>query len=475
MGTILLTNIDILATFDEDRTVIKNAWLLLRDHAIDSYGKMGNEPPDSDKKINMTGQIVMPGLINTHHHYFQTLIRNVPSMQNASLFDWLHDLYLLMSEVTDEDQYYAAKVAQAELLFSGCTTNADHSYLKVNDMCFDTEIKAAQEMGIRFHLARGSFSIGQSKGGLPPDHIIEKEDDILSDTERLIKKYHDSKDFAMVRIDNAPCSPFSISPELMRNSIELSRKYGIGNHTHLAESPDDEKYMQRVYGKSSVEMAQEWGWVGEDVWYAHAVQLSDSDIDIMSETHTCVAHCPNSNLFLASGICRVTDLLKKNVTVGIGVDGSASNNSSNMLDEVRNAMLLQRVKYGARAMSPTQALEMATIGGAKLLRRNDTGSIKPGKAADVIGIKTKTLPFAGGLHDPIAALLMCASGEVNLSIVNGKVLIENGKLLSEDLNLLIMKQNELGERLVARTAKRYNVPMEKFIWRRAFPYEDLQN
>lgn len=473
MESILLTNIEILATFDRDRAIIYNAWLLIQNNTIASYGKMSKDIPAAEKIIDMSGQIVMPGMVNTHHHYFQTLIRNVPSMQNASLFDWLHDLYLLMSEVTDEDQYYAAKIAQAELLLSGCTTNSDHSYLKVNDMCFDTEIQAAREMGIRFHLARGSFSIGQSKGGLPPDHIIEKEDDILADTERLILKYHEPDDFGMVRIDNAPCSPFSISPELMINSIELARKYNIGNHTHLAESPDDEKYMRQTYGKSSVEMAKEWGWVGEDVWYAHAVQLSDTDIDIMSESQTGVAHCPNSNLFLSSGICRVTDLLKKNITVGIGVDGSASNNSSNMLDEVRSAMLLQRVKYGAKAMSPTQALEMATIGGAKLLRRRDIGSIVPGKAADVIGIKTRTLPFAGGLHDPIAALVMCASGEVNLSIINGKLIIENGVLLSVDLDSLIKKQNELGEKLVARTAKRYNVPMDKFIWRRAFPYEEI--
>ncbi|MHC1770635.1 MAG: 8-oxoguanine deaminase [Flexilinea sp.] len=473
MSLILLKNIDVLATFNEDRTVINNAWLLIQDNRIASYGKSGSEPIAADQVLDMSGQIVIPGLINTHHHHFQTLIRNVPSMQNASLFNWLHDLYLLMSEVTDEDQYVSSMIAQAELLLSGCTTNVEHSYLKVNDMAFDTEIKAAKEIGIRFHLARGSFSIGQSLGGLPPDHIIEKEDDILSDTERLIKTYHEPENFGMVRIDNAPCSPFSITPHLMTESIELARKYNVGNHTHLAESQDDEKYMHRVYGRSSVEMAQEWGWVGPDVWYAHAVQLSDSDINIMSQTHTCVAHCPNSNMFLASGICRVTDLLKKNVIVGLGVDGSASNNSSNMLDEVRNAMLVQRVKYGADALSPTQALEISTIGGAKLLRRTDIGSIEIGKAADVIGIKTGGLSFSGGLHDPIAALVMCSSGEVNLSIVNGKILVNDGKLLSIDLPALIQKQNELGKKLVQRTVKRYNTPLDKFHWRRAFPYDEV--
>jgi len=396
-------------------------------------------------------------------------------MQNASLFDWLHDLYLLMSEVTDEDQYVASLTAQAELLLSGCTTNVEHNYLKVNDMQFDTSIKAAQDIGIRFHLARGSFSIGQSQGGLPPDHIVEKEDDILADTERLIKTYHNSNPLAMVRIDNAPCSPFSVTPHLMHESIALARQYGVGNHTHLAESPDDEKYMHEVYGKSSVEVAEDWGWTGEDVWYAHAVQLNETDMDIMARTKTCVAHCPSSNLYLASGICRVTELLKKGVVVGLGVDGSASNNSSNMLDEVRTAMLLQRVKYGAEALSPTQALEIGILGGAQLLRRNDIGAIVPGKAADVIAVGLDKLPFAGGLHDPAAELVMCASGSVDLSIVNGRIRVLDGQLLDVDLSDLIQRQNSLAKKLVARTEKRYGIQMNAPVWRRAFPYDPFRH
>jgi cytosine/adenosine deaminase-related metal-dependent hydrolase len=351
----------------------------------------------------------------------------------------------------------------------------EHSYLKVNDMKFDTGIKAAQDIGIRFHLARGSFSIGQSKGGLPPDHIVEKEEDILCDTERLIQTYHDSKPYAMVRVDNAPCSPFSITPHLMRESIELARKYGVGNHTHLAESPDDEKYMHEVYGKSSVEVAEDWGWTGEDVWYAHAVQLNDHDIDICARSGTRIAHCPNSNQFLASGICRVSELLKKGVTVGLGVDGSASNNSSNMLDEVRTAMLLQRVKYGADALAPTQALEIATIGGARLLRRNDIGVIEAGKAADIIAINKNRLSFAGGLHDPVASLVMCASGQVDFSMVNGVIRVKDGALLGMDMDALIQRQNELAASLVARTEKRYGISMGKPFWRRAYPYDQFKN
>lgn len=474
MGTILLKNIDTLLTFDEQRRVLKNAWILLRDEQIDSLGLMGSEPLTADRILDLEGKLVLPGLINTHHHLFQSMLRNVPSMQNASLFDWLHDLYLLMSEVTDEDQYVASLTAQAELLLSGCTTNVEHSYLKVNDMQFDTGIQAARDIGIRFHLARGSFSIGQSQGGLPPDHIVEKEDDILADTERLIKTYHDPKPFAMVRVDNAPCSPFSITPHLMRESIALARKYGVGNHTHLAESPDDEKYMHEVYGKSSVEVAEDWGWTGDDVWYAHAVQLNEHDIDIMARSKTCVAHCPSSNQFLASGICRVTELLKKGVVVGLGVDGSASNNSSNMLDEVRNAMLLQRVKYGADALSPTQALEVGVLGGAQLLRRGDIGVLAPGKAADLIAVDLETLPFAGGLHDPAAELVMCASGAVDLSIVNGRVRVLDGQLLDIDLKDLIRRQNQLAQKLVARTEKRYGIQMTAPVWRRAYPYDPFR-
>jgi cytosine/adenosine deaminase-related metal-dependent hydrolase len=391
-------------------------------------------------------------------------------MQNASLFPWLRDLYLLMSEVTDEDQYVASLVAQAELLLSGCTTEVDHSYLKVNDMRFDTGIQAARDMGIRFVLARGSMSIGQSLGGLPPDQVIEKEDDILADTERLIRTYHDPRPRAMVQVANAPCSPFSITPRLMRESLELARKHGVHNHTHLAESPDDERYMHEVYGKTSVQVAEDWGWVGPDVWYAHAVQLNEGDIAIMARSGTAVAHCPNSNMFLASGCCPVTPMLKRGVTVGLGVDGSASNNSSNLMHEVRNALLLQRVHYGAEAMSPTQALELATLGSARLLGRDDLGSLAPGKAADLIAVRTDRLAFAGALHDPLAALVLCDFGGVDLSMVNGRLLVEGGALVGVDLPALVARQNRLAAALVARTEGRYGVSLASRAWRRSFEF-----
>lgn len=362
MSTILLEKIDTLATFDEQRSVLKNAWLLIRDDAIEAIGQAGSEPQTADRHISLSGHVVLPGLINTHHHLFQSLLRNLPPLQDVALFNWLRVLYRLMSEVTDEDQYVASTVNHAELLLSGCTTNADHSYIKVNDMQHDTGIKAAQDIGIRFHLVRGGMSIGESKGGLPPDHIVEDEDDILADTERLIRTHHDPKPRAMVRVDNAPCSPFSVSTRLMVDSIELARRYGAHNHTHLAECPDDDEYMLATYGKSSVHVAEDWGWVGPDVWYAHGVVLREEEMDLMARTGTGVSHCPNSNMYTAAGVCPVPTLLKKGVPVGLGVDGSAANNSSNMLDEVRNALLLHRVHFGADALSPTQALEIATLG-----------------------------------------------------------------------------------------------------------------
>jgi cytosine/adenosine deaminase-related metal-dependent hydrolase len=472
MPTILLEHIDTLATFDEQRLLLRNAWVLVRDNQIEAIGVEGAQPTGADQTMDLSGYVVLPGLISTHHHNFQTLLRNIPHMENASLFPWLHDLYLLMSEVRDEDQYVATMVAHAELLLSGCTTTVDHSYLKVNDMKFDTEIQAAQEIGIRFHLARGSFSVGESQGGLPPDHIVEKEDDILADTEALIQKYHDPKPFAMVRVDNAPCSPFSVSDHLMRESIKMARRYGVGNHTHLAENMDDHRYVMSHYGMSSVKMAESLGWVGPDVWFAHGVVLDDDDIRIMAETGTAICHCPCSNQFLASGVCKVTPMLKKGVTIGLGVDGSASNNSSNMLDEVREACLLQRVNYGADALAPTQALELATLGSARLLRRNDIGVLAPGKAADLIGIELNKLSFAGGLHDPVAALVLCASGQVDLSMVNGKLRVVDGQLVGVDLPALIKEQNRIAANLVQRTEKRYGVNLSEMVWRRAFPYDE---
>lgn len=471
MSSLLLHHIDTLATFDDERRRLRDAWVLIRDSRIEAVGASQDPLPAADQRLDLTGRVVLPGLVNTHHHQFQSLLRNIPSMQDSSLFPWLRDLCRLMSELTDEDLYTASLLNHAELLLSGCTTAADHHYLKVNDIRFDTCVEAARDAGIRFHLLRGSSSLGQSQGGVPPDDLVEKEDDILADSERLIRTYHDPLPGAMTRVDLAPGSPFAVSPRLMRESIELARRHGVGSHTHLAQSAEDEQYMHAKYGRSSVEMMDEWGWVGPDVWYAHATTLSDTDVARVGQTHTGVAHCPNSNMYTAAGCCRVPDLLRAGATVAIGVDGSAANNASNLIDEVRSALMLQRVFHGAHALSATQALELAILGGARVLRRDDIGVIAPGKCADLIAFDTRQLSLSGGLHDPLAGLVLCETGRVDLSVVNGQVVVAGGQLVGLDLPLLIERHNQLSRALVARAEKRHGVVLTTLAWRRAYPYQ----
>ena len=475
MSTLLLENIDTLATFDEQRRVLDNAWILIRDNLIDSLGTGKYKGEEVGQRIDLTGYVVIPGLVNLHHHFFQALLRNVPSLQDVALFSWLHDMYHLMSEVRDEDLDISTRINVAELLLSGCTTAVDHSYLKVNDMQFDTEIKAAQEMGMRFELARGSFSLGQKDGALPLDHLLEDENFTLEDTERLIKTYHEAEYGGMVRITNAPTSPFSVSDRVWKESIELARRYGVNNHTHMAEAPEEERFMLETFGKRSVERAEELGWVGPDVWYAHATVLDDNEKAIIKRTGTGICNCPNSNMYTAATVCDVTPMLRDGgFKIGIGVDGSAANNSSNMLREARNTLLMQRAFFGADAMSPTQALEVAILGGASVLRRDDIGVLAPGKAADIIGVDFHKLPFAGGVHDPVAGLVLCDVDKVDLSIVNGKVRVSGGELVGVDLPALIQRNNERAADLVNRVEKRYNISISKRIWRRAFPFDEMK-
>ncbi|MFN8453253.1 MAG: 8-oxoguanine deaminase [Anaerolineae bacterium] len=465
--SLLVKNINWLVTIDDQRRVIQNGWLLTKNNMITAIGNTGEPTPEADKVLDATGHIVLPGLINTHHHFFQSMLRNVPALQNLALFPWLKELYLLMGSLTDEMVYASSRLALAELVLSGCTTTEDHFYLAVNDTAFDTEIRAAQEMGVRFHLGRSSFSIGQSQGGLPPDDIIEDEDDILADCQRLVQTYHDPNPGAMVRIELAPCSPFSVSERLMRESAEMARKYGVGLHTHLAETKDEEVFCLEIYGKRPVDYAADLGWLGGDVWYAHGVHLNDSEIKRMANTGTAVAHCPCSNMRLGSGIARVRDMLRAGMIVGLGVDGSASNDSSHMLAEVRQAMLLQRVKYGAEAMTATQALEIATLQGANLLSRNDIGALQPGMAADFIGIKLDQLGYAGALHDPVAAVVFCTPAQVSFSVINGRVVVEGGQLLTADVETLMSEQNRLAAQLVAHAEKRFGRSFVERSWQPA--------
>lgn len=473
MSLLLLENIDTLATFDEQRKVLKNAWLLIDGNTIEAIGTGKYDGKPVNQHMDLNSHVVLPGLVNLHHHFFQALLRNIPTLQDVDLFPWLRDMYLLKSEVRDEELDIATRINVAELLLSGCTTAVDHNYLcPSTDLHHDTAIKAAAEMGIRYHHARGSHSLGQKDIALLSNDLLENEDDILIDTERLIKTYHDVDFGGMTRIENAPSAPFSVTKRVFIESIEMARQYGVGNHTHLAQSADDANFMKQTFGMSSVEWAQELGWVGPDVWYAHATSIDDQEIAIIKRTGTGISHCPNSNMYTAANVCRVAPMLREGgIKIGLGVDGSAANNSSHMLREARNALLMQRAFFGADAISPTQALEIAILGGAMVLRRDDIGVLAPGKVADLIGIDLRKLSFAGGIHDPVAALVFCEVDKVDLSIVNGIIRVANGELIGVDLPSLIQRGNELAVNLVKRTEKRFDITLTNPVWRRAYPYD----
>lgn len=466
--TLLIKNIDVLVTMDETRRVLENAWVLVRGNTIDSMGEDNDPVPEAAKTIDARGHIVMPGLINTHHHFFQTLLRVVPSFQDRSLWYWLLELYRPMCSLTDEMNDVSTRVALAELMLSGCTTAQDHSYVYVNDMSFETQIEAAKEMGVRFHLSRGSITIGKSQGSIAEDDVLEDEEDVLAHCERLAKRYHDPTPGAMTRIDLAPVSMFSNSTWLLQETATLARKMDLGLHTHCYESQQEEDYCVEVYGARPVKFAADNGWSGPDVWFAHAVRHNAEEVAFMGETGTGVAHCPSSNMRLSSGIAPVKEYLEHGVRVGLGCDGSASNDSSHLLAEARTAMLLQRVKHDADALTATQALELGTLGGASVLRRDDIGSLAPGKAADLIGFDLNQLAFAGGLHDPVAALVFCQPSQVDFSIINGKVVVDDGQIIGLDLPALTARQNKLADELVAATEARFGHDMTSKVWKRAW-------
>jgi cytosine/adenosine deaminase-related metal-dependent hydrolase len=380
---------------------------------------------------------------------FQNLTR-VMAQQNE-LFGWLTTLYPIWTGITGEMIYVSAKLAMAELILSGCTTSSDHLYLYPNGALIDDEIRAAYELGFRFHPTRGSMSVGESNGGLPPDRIVEKEPHILKDTQRAIEQFHDPKRYSMLRMGIAPAAPFNVSLDLMRESAALARSYpNVRLHTHLAENVNDIDYSLEHYQMRPGQFAESLGWIGDDVWHAHCVQLDDQEIDLFARTGTGVAHCPCSNMRLASGIAPIRQMLAKNVRVGLGVDGSASNDGGHLLNEARQAVLLQRVKdCDPAAMTARQGLEIATIGGAAVLGRDDLGKIAPGMAADLIAYRLDQLAFAGAQHDPLAALIFCQSVNVDLSIIHGKIVIQAGQFVGLDLPMLIERHTQLSRRLLS--------------------------
>ncbi len=447
MATLLAKNIHTLATMDDAGREMSNAAIFVRDNVIEAVGTLADMPAQTaDTVLDLSWHVVIPGLANTHHHMYQSLTRVLA--QECELFDWLKTLYPIWARLRSEHVYISAKLAMAELMLSGCTTSSDHLYIYPNDVTLEDEIRAAQEIGIRFHAARGSMSLGESKGGLPPDSVVENEEAILRDTRRLIEQHHDSSCYAMLRIAVAPCSPFSVTQDLMRESATLARSYGVHLHTHLAENDKDIAYSLSQFGQRPGDYAEATGWVGADVWHAHCVHLNHDEIQLFAHTQTGVCHCPSSNMRLASGIAPLRAMLDAKVKVGLGVDGSASNDSGHLLTEARQAMLLQRFGGNPAALSAREALRVATRGGAAVLGRDDTGMIAPGMAADFVAYRLDNIAFAGATHDPIAALVFCQPGTVDVSVINGKLVVQDGRLLTVDLPVLIEKHNQLSRQLI---------------------------
>ncbi len=444
MTTTLIKNASVVVTMNPAREELTNADIFVQDGIIDEVGQ--NLARASDETIDAKGCVVTPGLVNTHHHLYQSLTKAVPGGQDALLFGWLKTLYPIWETFGPQEMFVSAQTGLAELALSGCSLSSDHLYIFPNGTRLDDTIEAARSIGVRFHPTRGSMSIGESKGGLPPDSLVEQEEHILNDCIRVVDAFHDPTPGAMVRVGLAPCSPFSVSRELMRDSALLARDKGVMLHTHLAENDEDVSYSLEKFGCRPGQYAEELGWTGDDVWHAHCVKLDNEEIDLFARSRTGVAHCPCSNCRLGSGIAPITAMRKSDVKVGLGVDGSASNDCGHMLAETRQALLLQRVAHGANAMSARTALELATIGGASVLGRDDCGSLERGKRAD-IAIWDITGIEAAGNWDPVASLVLCGPFTVRHLLVEGEQIVCDGHLTRIELPSVIETQNRLAAKL----------------------------
>jgi cytosine/adenosine deaminase-related metal-dependent hydrolase len=445
---------------DNHQREFPDGGLFVRDGFIEQVGPSDELPDTADEVLDLQGHVLLPGLVNTHHHFYQTLTRVVPAVQDANLFNWLKTLYPIWARLTPDDIFLSTQTALAELAHSGCTTASDHLYLFPNGSRLDDEIAGAREIGLRIHASRGSMSLGESQGGLPPDSVVDSEESILKDSQRVIENFHDPKPGSFVRVVLAPCSPFSVTTELMRQSAKMARQYGVQLHTHLAETEDEQQFCMQRFGHRPVGYMQEVDWVGEDVWFAHAVWVNAQEIAVFAEHKCGVAHCPTSNMRLASGIAPVKEYRAAGVNVGLGVDGSASNDGSHLLGEVRQAMLLSRVKEGItgyslsndpnrKVMAARDALWLGTRGGAAVLGRSDIGSLEPGKCADFFAVNLNRLDFAGALHDPVAAIVFCQPRGVDYTVVGGRFIVKAGNLLATDEGRLVEKHNQAAKRLVS--------------------------
>ena len=453
MSTLLVKDATLLVTMDAQRREIVGGGLFARDRVIKAVGLTSELQATADVVLDARDQVVLPGLVNTHHHMFQTLTRVLPAAQDSTLFGWLAALYPVWEKLTPEMLRISTQVAMAKLLLSGCTTSSDHLYLFPGACRLDDTLHAAAQVSLRFHAARGSMSVGVSQGGLPPDSVVEDEAAILKDTQRLIETFHNPARHARQRIVVAPCSPFSVSRELMRDAALLARSFGsahgVGLHTHLAENDSDINHTREKFNCTAAEYAEQLVWLGPDVWHAHCVKLDAAGITMFAQTGTGVAHCPGSNMRLGSGIAPVRAMRDADVPVGLAVDGSASNDSSHLLAEARLGLLLQRVGFGATAMGAREMLEIATLGGARVLGRDDIGALAPGMAADFVGFALDEVHTAGALHDPLAALLFCQPPPLKLNVVNGRVLVQGGRLTQLDIRALVAEHNRLARLLMA--------------------------
>lgn len=459
MKTVLIKNPLRVATMNDSKKEFSGGHILIENDRIKSIGP---EPMDivADKTIDASDMVITPGFINTHHHLYQTLTRNIPLMQDQPLFSWLTNHYEVWRELTTEAVEISTQTGLLELMKSGVTTSSDHLYLfpaQASSELIDTEIEAARTLGVRFQPTRGSMSLGRSRGGLPPDDVVQSETVIQRDTERLLSKYHDTSDGAMTRISLAPCSPFSVTPELMRQTAAFAQSNGLQIHTHLAETLDEEKFCLESFGMRPVGLMQDLGWLTPNSWYAHAVHLSDAEIAIMGENQVGVSHCPSSNMRLGSGIARIRELLDAGVKVSLGVDGSASNDSGDMLLEMRNAMLLSRLREQAYWLTARDVLFMATRGGAAALGRSDIGELSVGKQADLALFKMDHLSQAGSQSDPIASLIFTTRQKpVDHLIIAGRCVIREGGSDIDEQNL-VSQHNKISAEMLARAQQRTQI------------------
>ena len=451
---LLLKNIHCLL-IDSSKKTLNNVDMLITGNlvaAIEEHGKLSSA--GMSKVIDCSHHVVLPGFVNTHHHFYQTLTRNLVQVQNAELFDWLKYLYHIWKHLDERAVQVSSLLAMGELLKTGCTCTTDHHYLYPRSVHADfmgIQFEAADTLGMRFSPTRGSMSLSQKDGGLPPDSVVQNAEEILADSERVIRAYHDPDPMAMHKVILAPCSPFSVTKELMRDSARLARSHGVALHTHLAETRDENDFCMQLYGKRPLALMEECEFIGPEVFYAHGIHFNDDELDILAETGCGIAHCPSSNMRLGSGICRVRDMLLKGINVGIAVDGSASNDSSDMLGELRNALLLQRVQQGAAAITAAQVFAMASENGAKMLHFSQVGKLEIGWAADMAVFDVNSIGYAGSQSDPVSSLLFCGyDHQADYTIVNGNVVVEHKRLVGMDEDTLAEEARTVSARLLSK-------------------------